>query len=449
MASDGRMTDGVLSRQDILGQVEDRRRRSQSFSCIVIDLDGFRSVNDLLGERGGDLVLTQAAERLRRVSDQWGATLGWLGADQFLVLIAEDDPGIATARALATSLEEAVRSQPFEVSGRFLRLTASLGVASSTGERPDALHLVRSAHLAMYYAKSSPDAVSVYGDDSERICGLATSDPELAELLNVVLIEHGGSGLLLAYQPILSLETMQIRGLEALVRWDHPQRGMLVPSDFLVSAQTSRLSRDLDGWVLRRALDDLKLLDTLHLGPEFVTVNLTGSDLAYEGCSDEIVAELERRSLDPSRLVIELTETDLAANSIGEIAESLWELRDSGVRVALDDFGTGASSISHLDTFPADVLKIDKSMVLGVGDNRARMSLIRGVVSLARNIGLEVIAEGVDSSEVVEKLASFGCAMGQGYFLGRPMPLSEVMTVLSTSAGSTAGRESCGSTVQI
>jgi diguanylate cyclase (GGDEF)-like protein len=422
----------MSSRQEILTYVENQRRLLVDFVCIVIDLDGFRAVNDLLGEAGGDLVLSQVSERLSSVCEPWGAQIGWLGADQFLVVVHDDDLELDATKRLARVLEEAVRASPFSIFDRSLRLTASLGIGRDLGQRQTEKDLLRTARLAMYQAKTSPEAICVYVDGSERFGREEVSDPELAELLNVVLTQHGGSGLVLAYQPIIDLETLQTRGIEALVRWMHPERGLLAPGDFLLSAQTSRLSRELDGWVLRRALDDLVLLDELKLGPEFLTVNLTGSDLSYDGSSEEIFGEVERRSIEPSRLVVELTETDLSVNNIGEIAESLWELRDLGVRVALDDFGTGASSISHLDTFPADVLKIDKAMVLGVGGNKARLSLIRGLVALARNVGLEVIAEGVDSTELAAELASFGCSLGQGYFLGRPMPMSELVQALGT-----------------
>lgn len=420
----------VASRREILhrlNQALDECEGGRNVSVIYIDIDGFRSINELYGESVGDEILTEVRRRIQSVCQRGEASEGWLGGDEFLVVL--DEPAAVGYRALeiATAIERTIEGSAYRAEGRAVRLTASFGIATTDGD-VSARELLRWAHRAMIRAKSAPMAMQVYR--RYHVSEPIYSDPELAEELNVALRERGGDGLFLVYQPIFDLTSSKVAGIEALIRWDHPTRGVLAPGEFFPTAHTSRISRYLDQWVIDRALGDFAELRQLGIAPDFVSVNLTGSDLATEGAADEICNKVLEVGLEPEQLVIELTESDLSADYIGDIAESLWDLRDYGIKVALDDFGTGSSSVTHLDSFPANVLKIDKAMVLGVGENRARVDLIRGVVSLAKSIGLEVIAEGVDSTIMVDNLARFGCDFGQGFFLAVPTVRAEIEELL-------------------
>lgn len=419
------------SRRNILDLLENNlidRSGLEVVSVILVNLDGFRMINDIYGERGGDELLSQVWDRVKLSSDRVRAQAGWLGADEYLVVLREETHEGGHALQLAAAIERSLEQAPFSVLGRSVRLTASIGLATSARQGASARDLMLWANRAMTRAKTAPAALQVFTSDGST--GAFVSDPELAQELNTSLQDPQGAGLFVVYQPIFDLASSRIAGLEALVRWQHPTRGTLAPGDFFPTALTSRICNKLDRWVVNRALSDFMQLDSLGMAPGFLSVNVTGGDLAFEDFTDDILAKVQEYAIAPHRLVVELTEADLSMEYIGEIAESLWELRDAGVRVALDDFGTGTSSVSHLDSFPADVLKIDKSMVLGVGDNQARIDLIRGVVYLAKSIGLEVVAEGVDSDFIAGHLSSFGCKLGQGFFLARPGKVSEVADLI-------------------
>jgi diguanylate cyclase (GGDEF)-like protein len=384
-------------------------------AAMIIDLDRFKEVNDTLGHHSGDILLRQAAERLKealRDSD----LLARLGGDEFAVLlptVSSVDQATEVANRIRAALEH-----PFEIQDITVHVGASVGIAIAPDHGRTAEDLLQRADVAMYLAKDSAASHAVYE---------AAADPYSASKLSMVaelrraLAERQ---LEVHYQPKASLSNGEVDGVEALVRWNHPDRGLIPPNDFIPLAEHTGLINRLTVYVLDAALR--QCAEWHGIGLELaVAVNLSVRNIADPELPDTVAALLGDHGVDPSRLVLELTESTLMADPV-QAKDVLARLHAMGVGLAIDDFGTGYSSLTYLSELPVTELKIDRSFVMSMATSDGDAFIVRATIDLGRNLGLRVVAEGVETESVWNRLAELGCDVGQGYYLSRPVPATEL-----------------------
>jgi diguanylate cyclase (GGDEF)-like protein/PAS domain S-box-containing protein len=399
---------------DHLGQAIARNERNGKFVAVLyLDLDNFKTINDSLGHSIGDGLLKAVGEQLvgcLRRSD----TAARLGGDEFAILV-EDVDNRREALQLAERVMARLR-EPLHVGSHRVSTTASVGItfgaAGSTSEQ-----LLRNADLAMYRAKAQGKDRYEEFQDHMHTAMLAHLELE-ADLRRSMLQEQ----LTVFYQPIVDLKTAALIGFEALVRWRHPTRGLLPPSEFIARAEELGVISGIDYFVLDEACRQLAHWDARGLASNdlLINVNVSASEVADPGLSDRVGATLQARAIDPARLVLEITESSIMTNLRGAVV-NLRALKSLGLRLAVDDFGTGYSSLSHLSTLPIDILKIDRSFIdSGSGDGH-RPDLARAIVQLAETLQLRTIAEGVETQQQSDYLLEIGCRWAQGYHLGRPL----------------------------
>jgi diguanylate cyclase (GGDEF)-like protein len=424
---------GLPNRRALSAEVHARladqgRRRA----LLLLDLDKFKEVNDSLGHHIGDLLLVQVGARLGeqlRPED----LLARLGGDEFAVLI--EDAGHQEAGAVAAKLREAL-AETFVLEGMALHGAVSIGIALFPDDGPDLSALLRKSDIAMYRAKASGDGIDFYGsgDHIDRVARLRTGE----ELRTAIATDQ----LVLHYQPKIDLDTGQVGGVEALVRWDHPTRGLLYPDAFLALAEEAGLMRTLTRLVLEMALDQAATWQAQgqHLT---VAVNLSASSLVDADLPEQIAAMLAARGIPPQALQLEITEEFLMADR-ERARVILTRLRDNGVQISVDDFGTGYSSLAYLRDLPIDELKLDRSFVFPMADDARAAALVASTIALAHSLGLRMVAEGVETHVTYAELTRLGCDQAQGYFMSRPVPAAELDHWLSTrdAGGDLTGRPS-------
>jgi diguanylate cyclase (GGDEF)-like protein/PAS domain S-box-containing protein len=389
------------------------RRDETPLALLVMDLDRFKEVNDTLGHHYGDLLLRELGGRLRGVVRE-AETAARLGGDEFAVLLprATVKDAEKAGRRLLAALE-----QPFIVDGHPVEVGASIGVSLFPEHGSDPGTLLRRADVAMYVAKRNQSQLSVYAPEQDQHSpvrlGLA------AELRNA--IEH--DQLELFYQPKAELATGRVMCVEALVRWRHPERGLIPPDDFIPLAEQSGQVRALSRWVLNAALRQARAWD--HLGRNLgVAVNLSMRDLQDAGLPETVAALLKTWAVRPAILTIEITESTLMADP-AQAMDIVRRLSAMGVSIAIDDFGTGYSSLSYLKRLAVNELKVDKSFVRNVVTDSHDVAIVRSTISLAHELGLEVVAEGIEDQPTWDLLAKLGCDTAQGYLISRPLPAPE------------------------
>ena len=411
----------VLFQQRLADLLARQRPADPQIAVMLIDLDRFKEINDTLGHATGDLLLQEVASRLRNVvADR--VTVSRLGGDEFALL----DPaqsGAAGAVALAKELRE-VLHQPFAYQDLELEVSATIGVAIAPQHGRDASTLLRRADVAMYAAKNTTAGVAAYGenldDHSPRKLAL------VGELRNV--IER--KGLEVHYQPKLEMATGRIVGVEALVRWPHPGMGLVPPDEFVPIAERTGLIGPLTEFVLHTALTQCKRWEQAghHLS---VAVNLSARSLLDADLIGDIDRALSASGVDVAKLVLEITETSVMSDA--EYAmQVLNRLSAKGLSLAIDDFGTGYSSLSYLKRLPVDEVKIDKSFVLNMREDENDAVIVRSIIDLARNLGLRVVAEGVETAPTWDALREMGCDIAQGYVISRPLPADQLSAWLET-----------------
>ncbi|RBY89386.1 bifunctional diguanylate cyclase/phosphodiesterase [Blastococcus sp. TF02A-30] len=388
-------------------------------AVLFLDVDGFKTVNDSLGHEVGDELLRQLSARLLRAS-RGQDTVGRLGGDEFVVLCRDCDTD--GAEVLAARCHAAFE-EPFLLGGRSLRLGASIGIAGTArGVRRGvrSTDLVRDADLAMYAAKAAGRGrVRVFSPE------LRTAAEQKMQLAAELRDAIAGDQLVLHYQPILHLPSRRCTGVEALVRWQHPERGLLPPSDFVQLAAQHDLMPDLTRWVLRTATGQAVAWEAEGL-PLIVGVNIAAEHFAGGTLVDDVASALAGSGLAADRLVVELTETSVAEDPVAAAAQ-LAQLRVSGVEVSIDDFGCGFSSISQLMSLPAGSLKIDRSLVAGADRLTSQSAAaISAVVGLAEAFGMRSLAEGVETAEQLAVVSALGCTFAQGFHIARPMAAGEL-----------------------
>ena len=415
---------GLANRTLFTERVEHALARSAEgdLAVLFIDLDDFKHVNDSLGHAAGDQLLVAAARRLQgclRPSD----VAARLGGDEFAVLLERVTDAEAAATVAGRVLD--TLHQPFGLNGRTIPIKASLGVATGRPGTDEADELLRNADVAMYAAKAGgKDRYELFRPDMHEDM-LQRLELE-AELRHVADRDQ----LVLHYQPIIELVSGRITRVEALVRWDHPTKGLLPPPAFIPLAEEQGLIGPIGNWVLLQAcLQARRWHDQFPDAPPLsVHVNLSGRQLEEQRLVGEVAQALETSRLSPRQLTLEITESVLVSD-VEAMSTRLRELKGLGVLLAIDDFGTGYSSLSYLRRFPIDMLKIDKAFVDGIGKGREDTALAHAIVKLSHTLQLHTVAEGIEQAEQAAHLASLGCQDGQGFLFARPLN-PEAMTEL-------------------
>ena len=419
---------------DRLSHAVDRATRNpHNIAVLMLDLDGFKDVNDTLGHAAGDRLLCEVAERLRKTLRP-GDTVARVGGDEFAILIERSEHGVP--ETVAGRILAGLRA-PIEIDGRTLVPLGSMGVASATTDRATAEGLLRAADLALYDAKlRGKGCFAVFQD------GMQEAAMRRVELENDLRRAVRQDELLLHYQPIVEVPSGRITGVEALVRWDHPTKGLVPPNDFIPVAEDSDLVVDLGRWVLWEAASKLK--DWHERYPEAkpfsMSVNVAARQLVSPWLVQEVERVLEGTGVDPSSIVLEITEGALMSD-LEPIEHTLHKLRALGVRLAIDDFGTGWSSLSRLRSFPVDKLKIDRAFVREIDSADDPAPLIAAIVAMAHSLGLQLVAEGVETVEQLACLHSLGCEEVQGYLLSRPVRDALLEELLAAPGGLLVGPE--------
>jgi len=381
-----------------------------------MDLDRFKTVNDSLGHAIGDQLLVAAVARLRAVLRE-GDTLARLGGDEFVALldgVADLPEALRVAEGLHAALAE-----PLAVEGRALFATVSIGVALRSAPEEGPEDLLRFADAALYRAKEAGRACT-----EAFYPGMSAAALERLELEHDLRRAVAREELRVHYQPKVDLTSGQVVGLEALVRWQHPERGMVAPGAFIPLAEETGLIAPIGRWVLGEACCQLVAWQERHPGKAapLVSVNISARQFRNPDLAGEVAATLADTGLDPGLLKLEITETAAMAQLETSIA-TLAALRNLGVRLAIDDFGAGYSSLAYLQSLPVDTLKIDRSFFEDVARNRA---IVRAVTDLAHGLGLDVTAEGLETAVQVAWAREAGCDRGQGYYFARPLPADEL-----------------------
>jgi diguanylate cyclase (GGDEF)-like protein len=400
-------------------------------AVLFIDLDDFKVVNDSLGHAAGDALLVAVTERIGGLV-RTGDLVARLGGDEFAIL-TDDEPDLKRSRAMAERLVRELRA-PYLLGESHVTVTASIGIASARDSIDGAPDLVRNADVAMYMAKANGKA------------GFAIFDPGMhaairerhelsAELQRAVELDQ----LRIVYQPIVHLEGGAMAGVEALVRWQHPARGLIAPGAFIEIAEENGAILPIGRWVLREACTEAGRLIRDGTAPDdlFVCVNVSAREIQQPGFVEGVRWTLGEAGLEPTRLVLEITETALLKATPTTVA-TLTELRELGVRMVIDDFGTGYFSLSHLRQFPVDALKIASEFVAGAEADARSSALAGAIVALSQSLQIETVAEGIETAAQAERMRRLGCTYGQGYFFSHPLVRDDLVLALERAHGPAA-----------
>jgi diguanylate cyclase (GGDEF)-like protein len=402
--------------------IEDARARSLHLALLFLDLDGFKLVNDTLGHDAGDMLLETAARRLAgcvRAEDM----VARLGGDEFTIVL-RDVNSEGQARGAAARALDAL-AHPVHLMEREIFIGASIGIALYPSDGADSVALLKNADTAMYRAK----------DQGRNTFEFYTPDMGTQMLVRMSLESSIRRALdreefTIHYQPLVDLASGRLISFEALVRWQHPDLGLVSPADFVPLAEETGLIKPLGRWVLREACVQSRRWQDVAPHPVRVGVNLSGKQFADQELVRHIAGTLEENDLSPSLLELEITENTVMHNTDTTIA-MLSELKRLGIQLSVDDFGTGYSSLSYLKRLPLDVLKIDRSFVGHVPDDADDSAIVTAIVAMAQSLRLGVVAEGVETAEQVECLRGRGCDTIQGFYLGRPMPAKEALSLVA------------------
>ncbi|MBT3043646.1 MAG: EAL domain-containing protein [Candidatus Thiodiazotropha sp. (ex Codakia orbicularis)] len=395
------------------------RRENASIALLFLDLDRFKTVNDTLGHPVGDQVLLEVSKRMNqiiRASD----TLARLGGDEF-VLLLEEQTDAQHAAVVARKLID-LFSRPMIIGEHELVVTASIGITLYPNDGDDPDKLIRHADRAMYEAKQQ-------GRNTYRFFTQALTEGALERLMmeNDLRRAVARNELILHYQPIVNLETRQLQGIEALVRWQHPEQGLIAPGLFIELAEEIGIIGEIGQWVLRAACSQLARWDRDGFKVPRISVNLSVQQIDREGLITMVSEELNNSGLSPERLELEVTESMLIRNP--ELSRTvLSELRTLGVKFAIDDFGTGYSSLAYLKLLPLDHLKIDQSFVRDIGKDANDEAIVRAIIGMSKSLGLESVAEGVEEAHQARFLQQAGSDLAQGYLYSRPLPADEIFS---------------------
>ena len=410
----------TLFRDRVEQAILQARREDARFGLLIMDLDRFKEINDTLGHRNGDLILQAIGPRLRGVLRDVDS-IARFGGDEFAVLLpgaANPDAAIRVAEKIAAAL-----SKPFMLKGLTLDVEASIGISLFPDHGNDVDTLIQRADVAMYMAKEAHAGFEVYAADRDQYT------PKRLALLGELRRALENKELVLFYQPKADIQTGKVTSVEALLRWQHPEHGLTFPDDFIPLAEHTGLIRPLTLYVLNEALK--QCYEWQQQGIELgVAVNLSARNLLDSELPNDVARLLETWGVEPSLLKLEITENTIMVDP-PKALEVLTQLRDLGVGLSIDDFGTGYSSLSYLRKLPVDEIKIDRSFVMNMPQSENDQQIVRSTIDLACNLGLKVVAEGVETKEIWRDLANLGCDVAQGYYLTRPIPPQELVEWLN------------------
>jgi len=408
-------------------------RNGGTVGLMFLDFDGFKAINDRFGHTAGDAFLREVPTRLAtavRTED----TIARLGGDEF-VLLCQDLGGEGGAAAVAGRVLQAFEP-PFAFGEERVSVRVSVGIALANSSEETPGDLLANADLAMYRAKRG-------GGDGFEIfdCSLRERVNERVGLARDLRAAIGTDALTLHYQPIVDLGTQRVVSVEALLRWNHPERGPIGPDEFVPLAEDTGIIVELGRWVLHRACTEFSeaLLEAGDRQIE-LAVNLSPRQLADAGLPAALEQIMERTGLGPGRLALEITETALTQDGEGP-AKRLWALKQLGTRIVLDDFGSGFSSIGHLRRFPIDVIKIDRSFIQGLGTQSRDAAIVGAILPMARALDLKVVAEGVETEGKLAHLYALGCRQAQGFLFARPAPMAQIVDLVKAAASAGASRQ--------
>jgi diguanylate cyclase (GGDEF)-like protein/PAS domain S-box-containing protein len=407
---------------------------NRRIAVLFLDLDDFKAVNDTLGHEIGDQLLAAVGARIASTLRP-GDTVARLGGDEFAVLLKNMEDEQIALRVADRITRQLVH--PFAIGGKEITMHASIGIAGLVTGQEAADDLVRNADVAMYIAKSKGKAR--YVEYEASLANAALERMELEYDLQTALSEKQ---FVVHYQPVVMLESAAVQSLEALIRWNHPRRGLLYPADFISVAEQSGLIVELGRWVLQQAARDGRRWQVRYPSTPAIqiSVNISGRQLQHTDLIPEVMDAIDAAGLDPQSLILELTESVLMADT-ESVARTLQDLRGRGIRLALDDFGTGYSSLGHLRNFPVDILKIDRSFVAGIGNGLADGAILRAIIGLANSLGLMTIGEGIERPEQLAALNAMGCHAGQGFYLSEPLDHAAMDELLASCIQSGTGRQ--------
>jgi diguanylate cyclase (GGDEF)-like protein len=400
-----------------------KRHPNQRFAVLFIDLDRFKMINDTLGHHAGDLFLVEIALRLREcVRDN--DILARLGGDEFVILLdslqSQDDVEDVASRIISAI------EQPFQLEGHTLYSNASIGIAQSGTNYKDANEILRDADAAMYQAKSLGRGRYVFFDESmrEQLIASMTLEQELRVAIKEKQFE-------LHYQQISDLTLTNTIGFEALLRWNHPTKGLLTPSEFLFMAEETGMILEIETWVISEVSSRLKSWRaSSEYNNAFIGINLSGRHLIQANQLNKLINLIQENTIEPHRLILEFNESAFSQHT--ELAlKGLRKLKEFGVKLALDDYGAGASSLNFLHSYPFEFIKLDRSFVRSLNTSDKNLSLVKALHDLGANFGYRLVAEGIESEEMLQKLQGVGCDFGQGYQINRPGRLPATVTKIT------------------
>lgn len=408
---------------DRLGRAVERAQRESGYVCAVLflDIDRFKIVNDSFGHSMGDQLLRMIAQRLTgalRSQD----TIARLGSDEFGMLI-NGVADVAEVQSLAEHLQELFVT-PLDLNRHEVVFTVSIGIALNEGSYADPEALLRDADTALHRAKTMGKARSELFDRAmqTQVMHLLRLESELRSAVwHEVLQLH--------YQPIVSVQDGRLIGVEALIRWHHPERGFISPAEFIPLAEETGLIVPIGAWVLRSACLQAKDWEEAGLGPLYVTVNLSARQFKHNSVPDLVRQTIEDVAITPKGLKLELTESSVMENA-EVIIPALHQIRSQGIELAMDDFGTGYSSLGNLKRLPLSTLKIDRSFVRDMDTDAQNVAIVRATIAMAHSLDLFVIVEGVETTEQLHTLIGLGCDAIQGYLASRPVPADQITTIL-------------------
>ncbi|MFM0642696.1 EAL domain-containing protein [Paraburkholderia bryophila] len=396
-------------------------RLGHPLSAMMMDLDRFKYVNDTLGHHIGDLLLDEVGKRLRANLLRASDTVARLGGDEFAILLPTDN--VDAAKIVAARLLKALET-PIVVEGQVVDVGASIGIVSCPENGRDMHTLLRRADVAMYTAKRANTGFAIYDERDDQHSAERLS--LMSELRHAV--EH--DELTLHYQPKVDLATRAVKYVEALVRWEHPTRGFIAPDQFIPFAEQTGYIKSISRWVAEKAIRQCAQWHALGLDLK-VSINVSARDLMHAELPETLDALLRKYEVDPGSLWIEITESAIMDDPNHAIA-TLDQLHRLGIRLSIDDFGTGYSSLSYLKRMPVHELKIDRSFVMGMADDKDDETIVRSTINLGHNMGLKVVAEGVEDAATLEHLKTLRCDLAQGYHVSRPLPPDKLESWLVT-----------------
>lgn len=416
----------VLLADRISQACREAERSGSQVALLFIDVDRFKQINDSLGHRVGDAVLRALVGRFKAVARKMD-TVARIGGDEFMLLM-ENLATPDSADMLAGRLVDAMR-QPVEVLGHSLIVTVSIGIAIYPRDDSDVSRLMAKADAAMYEAKAKGrNGFRIYSD------GTATFNPARLSLENDLRRALANNELYLAFQPQVEIASGQPRGVEALLRWNHPRRGAISPLEFIPLAEETGLIVELGAWVMRQAFAQMAAWKSAGLPTLRMAINISAVQFHHGDFAELLARELAEFDIDPTLVELELTESVLMHN-VEEVLDNLRRIKTLGVMLAIDDFGTGFSSLNYLRRFPIDRLKIYQSFIRDITHTPANASITKAIIALADSLSLDVVAEGIEDSVENDYLNELGCQEGQGYFFARPLDTAQVAEWLAGRGG--------------